>query len=228
MQLGTIGLGRMGASMVLRLLKNAHACLVHDVQRAAIGSLQHKGATGATSLQHIVLQMAKPRAAWLMVPAGIVNQLLGDPVPLLDAGDSVIDGGNSYCRNDIRRGAELHARGIHYLAGNYWKIFEKLGLELGYTDYLGALQRYRSGTEFRLSCDPRLLQISSFLVDYPFAGCLYPVAVDVIGRLIAFGPTVILSHGNVVCQPRKFKVMAFGNRLRAACLSTFTRNKCST
>ena len=114
MQLGMIGLGRMGAGMVLRLLKKDHECVVHDVQPAAIASLQKRGAAGAASLQQMVLQMAKPRAIWLMVPAVIVYQVLVDLVSLLDAGDIVIDGGNSYYRDDIRRGAELWARNIHY------------------------------------------------------------------------------------------------------------------
>ena len=115
MQLGMIGLGRMGAGMVLRLLKKGHECVVHDMQPAAVASLKKKGATGAASLQQMVLQMARPRAIWLMVPAAIVDQVLIDLVSLLDAGDIVIDGGNSYYRDDIRRGAELRARNINYL-----------------------------------------------------------------------------------------------------------------
>ena len=115
MHLGMIGLGRMGASMVRRLLKKGHECVVYDMQASAIASLQKEGATGAVSLQELVLQMATPRAIWLMVPAAIFDQVLAVLTPLLGVGDIVIDGGNSYYRDDIRRGAELHVHGIHYL-----------------------------------------------------------------------------------------------------------------
>lgn len=115
MQLGMIGLGRMGSSMVRRLLKHGHTCVVHDVQASATAALVRDGATGATSLQEMVSRLAQPRAIWLMVPAAVVDQALGDLVPLLAAGDIVVDGGNSHYRHDIRRGAELQARGIHYL-----------------------------------------------------------------------------------------------------------------
>ena len=115
MQLGMIGLGRMGASMVRRLLKNGHECVAYARHPPAVASLQKDGATGAASLQEMVSRMAKPRALWLMVPAAVVDQVLGDLVPLLEAGDIVIDGGNSYYRDDIRRGIELQARGVHYL-----------------------------------------------------------------------------------------------------------------
>jgi 6-phosphogluconate dehydrogenase len=115
MQLGMIGLGRMGASMVQRLLKNGQECVVHDTQESAISNLQLEGATGAVSLVEMVSLMSTPRAIWMMVPAATVDQVLSDLVPLLNSGDIVIDGGNSYYRDDIRRGTELGGRGIRYL-----------------------------------------------------------------------------------------------------------------
>ena len=135
MQLGMIGLGRMGASMVRRLLKNGHECVVHDLQPSAVASLVLDGATGAASLQEMVSRLAQPRAIWLMVPAAVVDQALGDLVPLLDAGDIVIDGGNSYYRDDMRRGAELRTRGVHYLdIGTSGGV---AGLERGYCLMIG-------------------------------------------------------------------------------------------
>lgn len=135
MQLGMIGLGRMGASMVQRLLKNGHECVVHDLQPSAAASLVADGATGAASLQELVSRLAQPRAIWLMVPAAAVDQALGDLVPLLDAGDIVIDGGNSHYRDDMRRGAQLRARGVHYLdIGTSGGV---AGLERGYCLMIG-------------------------------------------------------------------------------------------
>ena len=115
MQLGMIGLGRMGANMVRRLTKASHECVVYDVQAEAIKKLLHPGAVGASSLEDLVARLAKPRAIWLMVPAAVVDQTLAMLVPLLEGGDIVIDGGNSYYHDDIRRGAELKPRGIHYV-----------------------------------------------------------------------------------------------------------------
>ena len=115
MQLGMIGLGRMGANMVRRLLKKGHDCVVYARQPEAIATLAQVGATGATSLADMVSQMAKPRAIWLMVPAAGVELVLADLLPLLERDDIVIDGGNSFYQDDIRRGAELQARGIHFL-----------------------------------------------------------------------------------------------------------------
>ena len=135
MQLGMIGLGRMGSSMVRRLLKNGHACVVYDVQVSATAELVRDGATGATSLQEMVSQLAQPRAVWLMVPAAVVDQALADLVPLLAAGDIVVDGGNSHYRDDMRRGSELQARGIHYLdVGTSGGV---AGLERGYCLMIG-------------------------------------------------------------------------------------------
>lgn len=115
MQLGMIGLGRMGASMVRRLLSNDHECVVYDRQLAAVASLQKDGAIGVASLQEMVSRMSKPRAIWLMVPAAVVDQVLDELVPLLEASDIVIDGGNSHYQDDIRRGVLLRAGGVRYL-----------------------------------------------------------------------------------------------------------------
>ena len=135
MQLGMIGLGRMGASMVRRLLREGHACVVHDVQPFAVAGLVKDGATGAGSLKEMVSELGQPRTIWLMVPAATVDRALGDLVPLLDAGDIVVDGGNSYYRDDMRRGTELQTRGIHYLdVGTSGGV---AGLERGYCLMIG-------------------------------------------------------------------------------------------
>ncbi|SFB71314.1 phosphogluconate dehydrogenase (NAD(+)-dependent, decarboxylating) [Collimonas sp. OK412] len=115
MQLGMIGLGRMGANMVRRLTKGDHQCVVYDLHQDAVQALLHPGATGASSLQDLVGKLSKPRVVWLMLPAAVVDENLALLAPLLEAGDIVIDGGNSYYHDDIRRGAELKARGIHYV-----------------------------------------------------------------------------------------------------------------
>ncbi|NRF71304.1 decarboxylating 6-phosphogluconate dehydrogenase [Aquincola sp. S2] len=135
MQLGMIGLGRMGSSMVRRLLRRGHECVVYARRAAAVASLQKDGAIGAASLQEMVSRMPKPCAIWLMLPAASVDQVLGDLAALLDAGDIVIDGGNSHYRDDIRRGTELRARGIHYLdVGTSGGV---AGLERGYCLMIG-------------------------------------------------------------------------------------------
>ena len=135
MQLGMIGLGRMGASMVRRLLRSGHQRVVHDTQPSAVAPLVEDGATGAASLGELVSRLAKPRTIWLMVPAAVVDQALGDLVPLLDAGDILIDGGNSYDRDDMRRGTQLKARGIRYLdVGTSGGV---AGLERGYCLMIG-------------------------------------------------------------------------------------------
>jgi len=115
MQLGMIGLGRMGADMVRRLTAGGQQCVVYDVQPEAVTKLSDEGIAGAQSLEDLIARLAKPRAIWLMVPAAVVDSTLAKLVPLLEAGDIVIDGGNSYYRDDIRRGAELAARQIHYV-----------------------------------------------------------------------------------------------------------------
>ncbi len=135
MQIGMIGLGRMGASMVQRLLRAGHECIAHDVQPLAVAGLQKDGAIGMASMRELAARMSKPRAVWLMVPAAVVDQTLGELAPLLEAGDIVIDGGNSYYRDDIRRGAELQMRGIHYLdVGTSGGV---AGLERGYCLMVG-------------------------------------------------------------------------------------------
>jgi 6-phosphogluconate dehydrogenase len=115
MQLAMIGLGRMGASMVRRLLAKGHECVVYDVQPEAIAALQKDGATGAATLAELAAKTARPRAVWMMVPAAIVDGELEELLSHLDPGDIVIDGGNSYYRDDIRRAAALRASGHHYV-----------------------------------------------------------------------------------------------------------------
>ena len=115
MQLAMIGLGRMGAGMVRRLLAKGHECVVHDMQPAAIAALQKDGAVGAATLAELAAKMTKPRAIWLMVPAAIVDQELEQLQSHLEAGDIVIDGGNSYYRDDILRAEALTAAGLHYV-----------------------------------------------------------------------------------------------------------------
>ena len=109
MQLAMIGLGRMGASMVRRLIAKGHECVVHDMQPAAVAALQKEGAIGAASLAELAAKTTRPRAIWLMVPAAAVDAELEQLKPHLDPGDVVIDGGNSYYRDDIRRAEALRA-----------------------------------------------------------------------------------------------------------------------
>lgn len=115
MQLGMIGLGRMGANMTSRLMRGGHQCVVHDNAPASIERVAAQGATGAATLQDFVAKLTRPRAIWLMVPAAVVDSALESLTPLLDAGDIVIDGGNSYYRDDIRRATLLRNSGLHYV-----------------------------------------------------------------------------------------------------------------
>ena len=115
MQLGMIGLGRMGSNMVRRLTKGGHECVAYDVQAEAVKKLLHPGVVGSRSLDDLAARLTKPRVVWLMVPAAAVDQELAKLAPLLQAGDIVVDGGNSYYRDDIRRSNELKSRGIHYV-----------------------------------------------------------------------------------------------------------------
>jgi 6-phosphogluconate dehydrogenase len=135
MQLGMIGLGRMGANMVERLMKAGHDCAVYDSHPAAVQELVAKGAKGSASLAQFIKLLAKPRAVWLMVPAAAVDPVLASLTPLLEAGDIVIDGGNSYYHDDIRRAGELKAKGLHYIdvgvSGGVW------GLDRGYCHMIG-------------------------------------------------------------------------------------------
>jgi len=130
-----IGLGRMGANMVRRLAKGGHQCVVYDVHAEAVRALLQPGVSGASSLEDFVARLAKPRALWLMVPASLVDQELALLVPLLSPGDIVVDGGNSYYRDDIRRGVELTRKGIRYIdVGTSGGV---AGLERGYCLMIG-------------------------------------------------------------------------------------------
>jgi len=135
MQLGMIGLGRMGANMVRRLMKAGHDCVVYDVSPDSVKSLAGEGATGSESMADFVGKLEKPRSIWLMVPAAVVDGTLDELVPLLDEDDAVIDGGNSYYRDDITRAKRLAEDGIHYVdvgtSGGVW------GLDRGYCLMIG-------------------------------------------------------------------------------------------
>ena len=134
-QLGMIGLGRMGANMVLRLLRNGHKATVFDRSQTAIDALVQEGAVGATSLTDLVSKLEAPRAIWLMVPAAAVDSTIEELLPLLEKGDTIIDGGNSYYIDDIRRAKHIAPKGIHYVdvgtSGGVW------GLERGYCMMIG-------------------------------------------------------------------------------------------
>jgi len=135
MQLGMIGLGRMGSNMVRRLIKHGHECVVYDRSPQAVNDLVKEKAVGASSLADLVKKLKKPRAIWLMVPAAVVDKAIADLLPLLEAGDILIDGGNSYYVDDIRRAKELAPKKIHYVdtgtSGGVW------GLERGYCMMIG-------------------------------------------------------------------------------------------
>ena len=135
MQLGMIGLGRMGANLVRRLMADGHRCVVHDVSADAVAALEAEGATGAHTLGDFVAALEAPRTVWIMVPAGVVQGTVDELAPLLSAGDTVIDGGNSYYRDDIHRAEALSESGIHYVdcgtSGGVW------GRERGYCLMIG-------------------------------------------------------------------------------------------
>ena len=135
MQLGMIGLGRMGANMVRRLQRAGHQCVAFDRNAVSVKEVERDGATAATSLDDLVKKLQRPRAVWLMVPAAVVDATLHDLAGKLEAGDIVIDGGNSYYIDDIRRAKELHAKSLHYVdvgtSGGVW------GLERGYCQMIG-------------------------------------------------------------------------------------------
>jgi 6-phosphogluconate dehydrogenase len=135
MELGMIGLGRMGTNMVRRLLRAGHHCVVYDLQPEAVQTLVKEGAVGTTSLEDFASKLKKPRAAWMMVPAAVVDPTLRNLIPLLERDDVVIDGGNSYYHDDIRRAAELRPKGVHYVdvgtSGGIW------GSERGYCMMIG-------------------------------------------------------------------------------------------
>ncbi|MBY2920735.1 phosphogluconate dehydrogenase (NAD(+)-dependent, decarboxylating) [Rhizobium leguminosarum] len=135
MQLGMVGLGRMGNYMVQRLMRGGHECVVYDARPESVAELAGLGATGSASLAEFVSKLTHPRAIWLMLPAAIVDKVLASLVPLLENGDIVIDGGNSYYHDDIRRGADLITKGIHYVdVGTSGGVF---GLERGYCLMIG-------------------------------------------------------------------------------------------
>jgi 6-phosphogluconate dehydrogenase len=134
-QLGMIGLGRMGANMVRRLIRGGHECVVYDMSAKAVEELTKEKAVGSASLAEFIKKLTKPRAVWLMVPAGVVDKSIADLLPHLERGDILIDGGNSYYIDDIRRAKELAPKGIHYVeagtSGGVW------GLERGYCMMIG-------------------------------------------------------------------------------------------
>jgi 6-phosphogluconate dehydrogenase len=135
MQLGMVGLGRMGSNLVRRLMRDGHRCVVYDVNADTVRQLEGEGATGATSLEDFAAKLEKPRTAWLMLPAAIVGPTLDRLVALVEPGDVVIDGGNSYYRDDIARARQLAPRKIHYIdcgtSGGVW------GIERGYCLMIG-------------------------------------------------------------------------------------------
>src|SRR5208337_3843115 len=135
MQIGMIGLGRMGANMVRRLIRGGHQSVVYDRAPQAVKKLAEEKAVGADSVADFVKKLTRPRAVWLMVPAGVVDRTIAEFVPLLEPGDILIDGGNSYYVDDIRRAKELAAKKIHYVdvgtSGGVW------GLERGYCMMIG-------------------------------------------------------------------------------------------
>jgi 6-phosphogluconate dehydrogenase len=135
MQLGMIGLGKMGANMVRRLLRGGHQCVVFDRSPKVVEELVQEGAVGAADVKGLANRLKKPRAAWMMVPAAVVDKTVSDLVPHLDSGDALIDGGNSYYIDDIRRAKELAPKGVHYVdvgtSGGVW------GLERGYCMMIG-------------------------------------------------------------------------------------------
>jgi 6-phosphogluconate dehydrogenase len=159
MQLGMIGLGRMGANMVRRLIKKGHNCVVFDRSPKVVDDLVKEKATGAASLAELVQKLAKPRAIWLMVPAAVVDDTIADLLPHLEAGDILIDGGNSYYVDDIRRAKELTPRKTHYVdvgtSGGVW------GLERGYCMMIGG------ETEIIKRLDPIFATLAPGMGDIP-------------------------------------------------------------
>ena len=139
MQLGMIGLGRMGANMVRRLIRDGHDCVVFDPDAKAVKKLKSEGATGTSSLKQLVAGLEKPRAIWLMIPTALVDGVIADLVPLLEADDIIIDGGNSYYKDDILRAKRLAEKKLRYLdvgtSGGVW------GLERGYCLMIGGSKK---------------------------------------------------------------------------------------
>jgi len=135
MQLGMIGLGRMGANLVRRLMRDGHTCVVFDTNQDAVKELEAEGAIGASSMADLISKMERPRNVWIMVPAAIVQKMVDELKDLLEDDDTLIDGGNSYYRDDIKHAKELAAKGIHFVdcgtSGGVW------GLERGYSLMIG-------------------------------------------------------------------------------------------
>lgn len=135
MQIGIVGLGRMGASLVLRLKKDGHKCVVYDVNPDIVKKLAVRGVLGSTSIQQLIGQLAKPRAVWVMVPAGVTGETVEKIAACMNAGDTIIDGGNSYYRDDIKRAELLAEKGLHYIdCGTSGGVF---GLDRGYCLMIG-------------------------------------------------------------------------------------------
>jgi 6-phosphogluconate dehydrogenase len=135
MQLGMVGLGRMGANLVRRLMRDGHECVVYDVSPEVVAELEGEGAIGSESLEDFVSKLDTPRAAWVMIPAGITGRIVDELAPLLEKGDIVIDGGNTYYRDDIERAKALERKGIHYVdVGTSGGIF---GLDRGFCLMIG-------------------------------------------------------------------------------------------
>jgi 6-phosphogluconate dehydrogenase len=180
MQLGMLGLGRMGANMVRRLLKAGHQCVVYDARPRAAEPLAKQGAIATTTIEQFVTTLGKPRAIWLMVPAAVVDHVLSVVSPLLDRDDVIVDGGNSYYRDDMRRSANLKSTGIHYVdagtSGGVW------GAERGYCLMLGG---EREAVE-RL--DPILAALAPGV----------EAALRTVGRE---GPCIKAEHGYLYCGP---------------------------
>ncbi|MFE0510860.1 NAD(P)-binding domain-containing protein, partial [Streptomyces sp. NPDC058964] len=138
MQLGMVGLGRMGANLVRRLMRDGHTCVVYDLSTDAVSELEQEGATAASSMKDLVGKLSRPRNIWLMLPAGVVQGTVDELADLLTSDDIVIDGGNSYYRDDLSRSQQLAPLGIHYVdcgtSGGIW------GLERGYCLMVGGPQ----------------------------------------------------------------------------------------
>ena len=135
MQLGMIGLGRMGANLVRRLMRDGHECVVYDVSADAVKQLESEGAVGSSSMEDFVGKLTQPRAAWIMVPAAVVDSTIDQLEPLMTSGDIIIDGGNSYYRDDLVRADRLRASGLHYVdVGTSGGVF---GLDRGFCLMIG-------------------------------------------------------------------------------------------
>src|SRR3982074_3490169 len=135
MQLGMVGLGRMGANLVRRLMRGGHECVVYDVSADSVRQLESEGAIGSSSLEDFVSKLSKPRAAWVMVPAALTGRVVDELAGLMEPGDIIIDGGNSYYRDDIDRAKELLPKGLRYVdIGTSGGVF---GLERGFCLMVG-------------------------------------------------------------------------------------------